>query len=178
MDIKKTAALLLTVWIGFGVTACGAAQPEQDEEQLLQVPAVSSMTADPEGAIEKIYENIDIKEISAADDTLMEETLGFDLSTIEEYYVRYSSGRYGLADIYIVRPVEEKYDAVREQLEEIKYNRIASTADYDVLDASKIARGAEIFQYGGYLIMLMLADNNAAEAVIETYIPSTEIISK
>ena len=118
--------------------------------------------------------DIDMKEITADDDTLMEETLNFDLWEIEEYYVQYSSGRYGIADVYIIKPYSEDYDSVRENLEQIKANRIQETESYDVLDSHKIAQNAQIFQYGSYLIMLMLEDNEAAASIIEKYIPAVE----
>ena len=103
------------------------------------------------------------------------QSLGFDLWNVEEYYVRYSSGRYGLADVFILRPFHNDYDSVRESLETVKLDRIRKTEDYDILGSHRIAQEAQIYQYGSYLIMLMLEDNTAAAEIIQRYIPSTEL---
>ena len=49
------------------------------------------------------------------------------------------------------------------------------TEEYDVLGSHRIAEEAQIYQYGSYLIMLMLEDNSAAAEIVQRYIPSTEV---
>ena len=170
---KVCSALLAVILVALPLFGCGANESEEAPQQQ-DLPKVS-IAADPEGAIEEIYRDIDIKEVAVADDDLMEDTLGFDLwNDIEEYYVRYSSGRYGIADVYIIKPYESSYDVVRENLEAIKLDRVRKSESYDILDSHKIAQEAEIYRYGSYLIMLMLEDNEAAMEIISRYIPSTE----
>lgn len=166
--IAAIAALVMLL----SFTGCGQGRENKAEQETLPVKTVT--TADPKRAIDEIYKNINIKEVTAAGDTFMTDTLGFDLSNIEEYYVRYSSGRYGLADVYIIRPTEQGYDQVRENLEAIKLERTRYTENYDVLGSHAIAENAKIFQYGNYLIMLMLEDADGATKIIEQYIPSAE----
>lgn len=102
------------------------------------------------------------------------ESLGFDLWNIEDYYARYSSGRYGLADVFIIKPYASDYESVRECLETVKRDRIRKTEDYDILGSYRIAQDTQIYQYGAYLIMLMLEDTATAADIIQRYIPSTE----
>lgn len=167
------AVFLAVCLVLLPLTACGQedAAGEAQDSQELDTPVLK---ADPQAAIDEIYADIDIKEITTADDTFMTETLGFDLWGIDEYYVRYSSGRYGLADVYIIKPFDEDYDTVRENLEALKLDRVRKTENYDILGSYKIAQNAEIFQYGSYLIMLMLEDNGRAAEIIQHYIPSNE----
>lgn len=172
--MKRPFAILLAVFCLALFPACKA-QPVQEEEEAAPVTAeVHAAVADPEGALDEIYTGIDIKEIETADDTLMQ-SLGFDLWDIDEYYVRYSSGRYGLADVFILRPHSSDYDSVRESLETVKLDRIRKTEEYDILGSHRIAEEAQIYQYGSYLIMLMLEDNTSAAEILQRYIPSTEL---
>lgn len=175
--MKRNLAALLFALCLLLLPACQAAQPQEQEnpeEEAAPVAAeMHAAVADPEGALEEIYADIDIKEINPVDDDLME-SLGFDLWDIEDYYARYSSGRYGLADVFIIKPYPSEYESVRESLETIKLDRIRKTEDYDILGSYRIAQDAQIYQYGSYLIMLMLEDNDAAADILQRYIPSTE----
>ena len=42
---------------------------------------------------------------------------------------------------------------------------------YDVYNSASIAENALIFERGGYVVMLMLEDNDSARSIIEKYIP-------
>lgn len=172
--MKPIFAVLLCGCLCLSMAACGKAEADDPTEDTSST-AVGPTAADPQAAIDEIYAAIDIKEIQEADALLMQDTLGFDLGNVVEYFVRYSSGRYGLADTYIVKPTEEGYDEVRETLETIKLDRINATASYDILDSNKIAQNAQLFQYGGYWVMLMLPDNETAMKSIEKHIPSTVV---
>lgn len=138
-------------------------------------PAAVYIAHDPQQAVDKIYAEIDIRDITPLDDATLRDLLGFNLDEIEEYYGRYSSGRYGIADVYIIRPNEECFDSVRERLEQVRYSRISFTENYDILDSNKIAQNSKIFRYGSYLVLLMVEDLERAELLIEQYIPSTEL---
>lgn len=43
--------------------------------------------------------------------------------------------------------------------------------NYDVYNSSAIAENAVIFERGGYVVMLMLEDNDSARRIVERYIP-------
>lgn len=138
-------------------------------ERLPDAPVVSE--ADPEAALEEIYKKIDIMEMETADSKVLEELFFIDPGMLKEHYVRYSAGRYGLADTFILKPAEGQTDQLRELLEQIKLARAREFADYDIYNARQIAQDATIFEQGGFLVMLMLPDNDAAREIIDRYIP-------
>lgn len=158
------------------LSSCSVFGRKEEPVSEVMAPGIDVyITNDPQKAVDEIYSAIDMAEVVPLSDTIMRDLLGFDLGEIEEYYGRYSSGHYGLADVYILRPDEESYDSVRGQLEQVRYNRIAVTENYDILGANQIAQDSRLFQYGSYLILLMLEDSDRAEGIIEQYIPSTEL---
>lgn len=128
--------------------------------------------ADPKTAIDIISDHINVKGVEFADDTVMEEKFFFDLDDIDEYYVLYSSGRYGVADIYIIKPKTDKMPSVRETLEQVKINRVNEFEEYNVYDSLRIANDAEIFEQQNYLIMLMVPDEEFARKTINQFIPA------
>ena len=56
-------------------------------------------------------------------------------------------------------------------MRERKDDRIREFVNYDVYNSSAIAENAVIFERGGYVVMLMLEDNDSARRIIERYIP-------
>lgn len=171
MGTKVISTFLALLMVLLMLSGCGKKEPDAPITDDT-APTTTVTVANPEGALSEIYLDCTVEEIITADDIYMQDTLGFDLANIDEYHVRASSGRYGLADVYIIKPYEEDYDLVRENLEAIKLDKIRKTESYDVLGSNKIAQNATIFRYGAYLIMLMLEDNAKAETIIEQYIPS------
>ncbi len=127
---------------------------------------------DPKAAVEEIYRDIDVRGVRQAPKSVMENKFFFNLDDLDEYYVRYASGRFGVADVFILKPAEGKTPTVRETLEQVKINRIKEFENYDVYDSLRIANDAEIFEQGDYLIMLMVGDMNAARKIIDHYIPA------
>lgn len=127
---------------------------------------------DPKTALEEIYRNIDVRGVGQAPKSVMENKFFFNVEDLDEYYVRYASGRFGVADVFILKPVEGKTPKVRETLEQVKINRIKEFENYDVYDSLRIANNAEIFEQGDYLIMLMVDDMDAARKIIDHYIPA------
>lgn len=179
---RKAAACILSLSIL--LSGCGKEPAEAAPQAMKAAPAPPTFSsselsfeeapadeADPEAALEKIYKHIDIKGVEPADDSVMEDKFFFSLQDLDEYYVRYSSGRYGVADVYILKPEEDEMPTVRETLEQVKINRINEFKDYDVYDSLRIASDAEIFEQNDYLIMLMVDDMDYARKVINHYIP-------
>lgn len=164
---RKIGAVLAALFLALGLTACNGGEPSETAGgHSSALPKV----ADPQSAIEAIYKENTIERVAPADDAQMEK-LGFDLEEIESYHVMYSEGSFGLADTYIIRPVPEKMDVVRELLYEIKLNRTREFERFDVLDAYNIAQNGVVYQQGDYVILLMLADNEAAQEIIDQFIP-------
>lgn len=171
MVAKATAVALSCVLL---LSSCSSAAPAGTVSAVSSstLSASESVQPDPIGAIDKIYEAIDIIELTMADDTTMTELFGFDLETdVEEYFVKYSNSRFGVSDVYIIKPRQDRNDAVRNSLELRREARIAECSNYDVLGSLDISKTGAIFEHGGYVIMLLVEDKERATAIIEEYIP-------
>ena len=104
--------------------------------------------------------------------------VGLDAKDYEQAYVRYVETDFGADDVYIVLPKEGKDEEgvshrenILSQLRERKDFRTREFANYDVYNSASIAENALIFERGGYVVMLMLEDNDSARSIIEKYIP-------
>ena len=89
------------------------------------------------------------------------------------YDIRYADGKYGAADVAIIRVKDGKAGEVMDSLENRKDDRISEFRNYDVYDSYDIAFKAEIYQEGELVIMLMLSEDDKAKAkeIIDYYIP-------
>lgn len=168
--MKRILALFCAAFLCLSAAGC-----RQDRRQEGPADPASAgplvETADPETAIEKIYEAVDVRGVSDAGNDDLEDKFFIDTSLLDSYWVRFSSGDFGLADVFILKPSEGGEPKVRDMLEQVKLNRAKEFENYDVYDARRIAQDAVIYEQGGYLIMLMLEDTDAARAVIDQYIP-------
>lgn len=158
-----------------GCNIATAGEQPTTEEQSTEATATRRVTkADPEAAIKKIYSDLDIT-LGLVTPTEKEVTdvIGLDIDDMEEYYIRCVDPDFGANDVYIILPKEgdEHKENVLTALKNRKDARITEFANYDVYDSSAISENALIFERGGYIVMLMLADNAAARDIIEWYIP-------
>lgn len=165
--LKRILALLCALLLC--LTGCRSERPGQSAAVESAGPLVE--TAEPETAMEKIYEGVSVRGLSDASDDDLTDKFFLDVSMLDSYWVRFSSGDFGLADVFILKPSEGMEPKVRDALEQIKLNRAKEFENYDIYDAHQIAQDAVIYEQGGYLIMLMLADTDAARDVIDQYIP-------
>lgn len=167
------AALALFVILTAGLTGCasGQAQETVNVAQAVVLPLVDE--PDPAMALSKIYEDITIPEVQyAADSDLLDRFL-LDPALLDDYEVNFTNGRYGIANVFILKPAQGENTKVRDALERIKLNIIKECERYDIYNASEIAQSAPIFEQNGYLIMLMVEDLNTARTIIDQYIPKT-----
>ena len=163
------------------MSACGSNTPQTGINPDDIVISSTVEVADPEAALDKIYETVDIMDVSEASDRDLRDQFYLDTDLLAEYYVRFASGRFGVADVFILKP-QEGLDAeetqqiqaqVREQLEQVKINREKQFENYDIYNAYQIAQEAPIYGQGGYLVMLMLEDTDHAREIIDQYIPKS-----
>lgn len=166
---KSVLALMLSLAILTG-SGCSAGGNVSSVSSETSAESAQQDQADPVAALDEIYESVTVKGIHDADDTVASETIGLDLDMVDAYYIRYADGSFGLADVYIVKPTVGNADKVKEQLMERRDSRIREFEKFNVLDAQNISKNAEIFEQGGYVIMLMLPDNESARTIIDRYI--------
>lgn len=173
--ISLLLALTMALMLTFSLTACSSSgaetetsEPETAAEEAKTAPAV----ADPEAALEEIYAQLTrTTGLVDADDDTVSDVMGFDLETIEEYWIRYMETDFGASDVYIIKPVEGQEDTVRKDMKEWQESRIRAFSGYDIYNSTDISENAVIFTRGDYLVMLMLEDNDGARSILEAHIP-------
>ncbi|MEF2562636.1 MAG: DUF4358 domain-containing protein [Negativibacillus sp.] len=181
--MKKMAALLAAMMFSLSLFGCEALDttlpPQETQEQTAQAKSEKN-TAKPQRALEQIYSQLG-KRIGLVEEPTAEQiaaVVGLDAKDYEQAYIRYVETDFGADDVYIVLPKEGKDEEgvshrenILSQLRERKDFRTREFANYDVYNSASIAENALIFERGGYVVMLMLEDNDSARSIIEKYIP-------
>lgn len=129
--------------------------------------------------VDGIYTKSDISRLTGSsvsavtDETVLTEQYYLNLDNIITYEIRSAEGKYGVADVAIIRPKEGYANEVMDSLEMRKDDRINEFLNYDVYDSYAIAMEAEIYQAGELVIMLMLSEDDKAVAkeLIDYYLP-------
>ena len=166
--MKQWTAVFLVIACILTFTGCTANPGEASS----QTSDSQSQEAHPEEAIAKIYENIEMRGLVDAQDEDVTDRFLMNMENIESYNIRYSLGRFGVADTYIIKPVEGKETDVWDDLAQVKNARIEEFESYDILNSFEISKAAEIYTRGDYVIMVMHEDNEAVKKIIEEYIPA------
>ncbi|MEG1632267.1 MAG: DUF4358 domain-containing protein [Hydrogenoanaerobacterium sp.] len=140
--------------------------------------SIAYATTEPEhlsDIIDLIYKDITITGQTNAIYSDLSDIFHLDSTMVEDYAARYTNGRYGVADVVILKlknPDDTaQKEAVISGLEQRRDDRIAEFENYDVHDAFNIAKNAEVFTRGSYVILLMLADAEDAHTIILENIP-------
>ncbi len=168
--MKYIITLLLSLLLLFSFAACSSAPEEENPEEIITEEIITE--ADPQAAINEIYADFDrTSGLVNATYIEMKDVMGFNMDQIEEFHVRYMETDFGASDVYIIKAKSGMENDVRQSLKNWQETRIRSFNGYDIYNSTEISENAVIFQRGEYLVMLMLEDNDAARAIIETYIP-------
>lgn len=152
--------------------ACGEAEASQSADAVI----IDIATQEPEDlteVLDTIYTNVAMSDLSDSDDQELVDLFHLVPEAVDQYAIRYSSGRYGVADVAIIKPIEGHTEDVTSSLEARRNDRIAEFENYDIHDSLRIATEADIFTRGNYVIMLMLSDaeKEAAYNIIVERIP-------
>ena len=130
------------------------------------------LVADPAAAVADIYRTIlDNPNVTEVTPDTLEEVLGISTDDVESFVAFTSDARNGLSDIAIIRPAPNSEEAIREALIQYGMRRADSFRNYDILNAHAIASNTSVYRQGNYIVMLMLADHEAAIEIIDRYIP-------
>jgi len=125
---------------------------------------------DPQLAIDAIYKSIDGAAPQLADDDEITELLGVEPSDFEEYYVYTTDPKEGLNNLFIFKETGDSTE-LRKALDQYRTNLEREYENYDILGSYSIAKNAMIKEQGGYVIMLMTEDNEAAQKILFEYLP-------
>lgn len=137
-------------------------------------PMEEVVPLDPEEALDEIYADVDVRGVEEVSPQVLFEKFGIAEELYTDYYVRCSSGRYGLADVFIIEPAYGREEELREALEQLKTNRIVEFRNYDIYNALEYAENGQIFQAGPYYVLVMLENADQAREIIERCVPVEE----
>ena len=129
--------------------------------------AVSAITR-AEAALKAIYEQSDVRGVSTLNNMVLDEKFGVTMDLYLKTWGRYSSGTYGLADVFIFRTLEGKEEALREALEQVKTARIVEARNYDIYNSLEHAEEGQIFQVGeDYICLIMIENADQVREILE-----------
>ncbi len=139
---------------------------EEDSSQAAMTTDFSGL--DAQAVLDTIYAENTVREVQDVTEQLLDEKYGLVPALYIDVYARQSSGRYGVADVFIVHPAYGRENDVREVLEQVKNSRIVEFSKYDVYNALEYSEDGQIFEVGGYICLIMIEDAQEARAVIES----------
>lgn len=176
--MKNKKILLAVIAVLLALLLCACSNEEENIEET-NPDEFSYEMLDMAFLADEIYGNLDISELtfesvsSVTDETTLAEQYYLDLENVIAYEIRSAEGKYGVADVAIIRVEEGAADSVMESLEMRKDDRINEFLNYDVYDSYDVALEAEIYQAGELVIMLMLSEDDkaAAKEIIDSYLP-------
>ncbi|MEG1942977.1 MAG: DUF4358 domain-containing protein [Angelakisella sp.] len=137
----------------------------------ITTPEDSSTSAAPQKAIEDIYFNVSIMGVEDATTGRLETDFRIDPEIYTGLWGKYSDGRFGAADVIIMRPHIGREEEVREALQTIKLARMSQFKNYDIYNAYSLAENGTIIERGGYFILLMIDNTEEVMGIIEEHIP-------
>lgn len=122
-------------------------------------------------ALDAIYFDISVMGIKEATAESIAKDFGVDASLFTEVYGRYTDGRFGIADIIIVHPVQGKEVEARNALITIRTSRTSLFDNYNIYGAGDLALNGSIYLRGDYLILLMIENSEEIRDQLAQCIP-------
>lgn len=144
------------------------------EDSQISAEALSATSSDPEQLLDDIFIDVDVRGIEEADETVLFEKFGISEDLYQEQFVRYSNGRYGLADVFILQPYLGQEEALHEALVQTKLNRIVEFKNYDIYNALAYAEDGQIFDVDGYTVLVMMENAEEVRSLIEASLVNAE----
>lgn len=173
--MKRKLFSFLTVLLLIVLSACGNEPADVSEEEKDASGETNSFSylnpqLSPEmlqKTIDTIYEDCEVEMIAEPDETERAERFYLADELFEECYIRYCSNRYGLADLTVVKPAEEKKEDVWSSLEKRLEDRKKEFEKYDIYNSFAIAKAGEVVEIGDYLVMVIFEDNAPVKEALE-----------
>jgi len=179
-QLRRIVGILLSVCMLLGFAGCSSDETASSEVQASSSEAIELTdeyyvdTFLMLDALDEIYSDVPellFESVTEPTDEEIEEVLRLSLHYLDDYYIRYSSGSFGLADIYVLKPGNDDRYELKEELEELRLRRIREFEQYDVYDALAIAENSEVLEIGTYLVLVMIEDAEGALELLEPIIP-------
>ena len=155
------------------IFAVGQDYDPDEAEPVVEEPEAPEQQIDfnPDAALRAIYAHFEGHISVRMSFNHFKEVAGIDEFPATRLYARHSNPRGGLTDVVIIRPQFASAGEVREILYRYRDRRIAEFENFDILGSLEIVRTAVVFEHGEYLILLMTADNDEAQIIINRYMP-------
>lgn len=164
-------AVVLALVAAAALTGCMGPVKNAQAAAVSEIYIQTVTESDPEGAAEAIYETLEDRSVERLTMKGVQDILDVESAQYEEFAAYYSNAKNGLCDVVFIKAKEATRDKVREQLYAYKDKRVEEFRNYDILDAFSIAQNAVVYDQGEYVVLLMLPDNEAAQEIIDDYIP-------
>lgn len=167
--IKRVFCLFFALVV-MAVPLAGCSSSSEKDSSALEESSQQTTQEKLSEVINAVYANVENSTLADATDQILEEEFFLDPEDVEEYAIRYTDFRYGVSDVCIVKPAEGKKQDILDAFTSRQQARMAECENYDIHNSYAISKGAEIYERGGYVIMLMLPDNESAKKIIEQYL--------
>lgn len=158
---KKFILAFAILMIGL-LLFCGCSKNPNQKAEEDNMTEMDYEMVDLSAVADMIYKESDVDDIIrksikvVTDETILSEQYYLNLDNVIDYEIRSADGKFGVADVAILRVKEGKAEEVMTSLELRKDDRITEFSNYDVLDSYEVAQDAEIYQSGELVVMLML----------------------
>ena len=165
--LKKAAAFLVILCLTAALAACGSSSAQSPGPG---APSSHAQVTDDQlqDLLDKIYETCpDIMGVTEVDAGAAADILGLEPSAYDQLAARQSLARFNIGDVVIVHPTDGSTEAIMEGLEAYRQSREDLFQNYNVAGDYEKAQNAEIYQQGGYVVLVMLADNAPAIELID-----------
>lgn len=149
----------------------GSNEDESSQEETSENDASSRVELSISALLSEIYSSCDVMGIEGYDAEMLEEMMLISADSVEEFYVCCTNGKFGVADIAIIKPKDSSRAKIVESLRQFLEKRAVSFENYDVNNAVEICENGEVFVQGGYVIMVAFKDNQTVKDIVNQYIP-------
>ncbi len=171
---QKLTSLLLALCLAAGLAACGGGNSSTSSSSAgsgsSQSPSSSSslLEADFKTLLDDIYKGYeDVMGVQDIEGDAAADILGLEEGTYDQLAARQSLARFNIGDVVIVRPTEGNTEAVKEKLEAYRKSKEELFQNYNVGGDYEKAQNAEIYEQGGYVVLVMFGDNEPAKKLID-----------
>lgn len=120
--------------------------------------------------LDEIYENCDIMGVEIYDASKLENMIGITSDQVEEFFVACTNGKFGVADVAVIKPVDSARGSIIEALRSFLEKRAESFENYDVNDAVSTCLNGKVYSENGYIVMVAFRDNDTISEIISKYI--------
>ncbi len=176
---RKFTVLFLAFCLAAGAVGCGDASSGSSSSPSSSSLSESSSSSpaqvsdeDLTSLMDEIYTHYeDVMGVVDVESDAVHDILGLTEDMYEQLAARQSLARFNIGDVVIVRPAQGQTDAVKDALEAYRKSKEDLFQNYNVGGDYEKAQNAEIYERGGYVILVMFADNQPAKDAISAVIP-------